>query len=101
MDIGVPLSAKRAEMSTLDYTCDLLSELSDDELIAVQSVAIAFIRNGIRNSTKNSSEEIRPFQPQTERQLLARIDHSLDQIKQSLYEDAEDVESEMIMGIEK
>ena len=43
MDVGVSLSAKRAEMSMLDYTYDLLAEFSDDELLAVQSVAITFV----------------------------------------------------------
>ena len=100
MDVGVSLSAKRAEMSMLDYTYDLLAEFSDDELLAVQSVAIAFIKNGIKYNDRETSGIIRPFQPQTEEQLLARVDHSLSQIEQGLYEDAEDVENEMMMGYE-
>ena len=100
MDVGVSLAAKRAGMSMLDYTYDLLTELSDDELLAVQSVAIAFIKKGAGSNSGSSSGEVRPFQPQTEEQLLARIDHSLSQIGQGLYEDAEDVENEMLTEIE-
>lgn len=100
MDVGVSLATKRTGMSMLDYTYDLLTELSDDELVAVQNVAIAFIKKGVGSTVENSSGEVRPFQPQTEEQLLARIDHSLSQIDQGLYEDAEDVENEMLMGIE-
>ena len=100
MDVGVSLATNRTGKSMLDYTYDLLTELSDEELVAVQNVAIAFIKKGISNAVNNSSGEIRPFQPQTEEQLLDRIDHSLGQIDQGLFEAAEDVENEMLMGIE-
>ena len=99
MNIDGFIPVKRAEMSMLDYTYDLLTELSDDELAAVQSVAIALIKKGLGNSIGSSSEEIRPFQPQTEEQLMTRIDHSLSQIGQGLYEDAEDVENELLMEV--
>ena len=100
MDFGVSMPAKREGLSTLDYTYDLLAELSDDELVAVQSIAIAFIKKSISKNIRSSSDEVSPFQPQTEEQLLTRIDHSLSQIDQGLYEDAEDIENEMLMGIE-
>ena len=40
-----------------------------------------------------------PFQPQTEAQLLARIDHSLAQIDAGEFSDAEDVENELLAGM--
>ena len=60
-------------MTALEYTYDLLTELSG---------------------------EAQPFCPQTEEQLLARIDHSLDQIEEGEFQDAEVVERELLMGIE-
>ena len=41
-----------------------------------------------------------PFQPQTEAQLLARIDHSLAQIEKGEFSDAEEVENELLAEID-
>ena len=41
-----------------------------------------------------------PFQPQTEAQLLARIDHSLAQIGTGEFSDAEEVENELLAEID-
>ena len=87
---------KREDLSQLDYTYDLLSCLTDDELQAVQQVAIVFIN---RKNTHNNPDTIAPFQPQTEEQLFKRIDHSLEQVKAGLCEDLDDVYTEMMSGI--
>ena len=47
-----------------------------------------------------SRTSIHQFQPQTEEQLLARIDRSLEQISMGLYSDAETVEDELLNGLD-
>ena len=47
-----------------------------------------------------SRTSIHPFQTQTEEQLLARIDRSLEQISMGLYRDAEAVEDELLNGLD-
>ena len=47
-----------------------------------------------------NTEDVAPFQPQTETQLFARIDHSLAQIEAGLYEDADDVVDELLAEID-
>ena len=47
-----------------------------------------------------NTEDVAPFQPQTEAQLFARIDHSLAQIDAGLYEDADDVVDELLAEID-
>ena len=42
-----------------------------------------------------------PFRPQTEEQLLDKIDHSLAQIKSGQVWDAEDVEEKMLKGLDE
>ena len=79
-------------LSQLDYTQYLLSGLKEDQLAAVQAVIIALLK---KNEKKNESGPD-PFQPQTENQLLARIDHSLAQIESGEFSDAEDVENELL-----
>ena len=54
--------ARRPDLSQLDYTYDLLSGLTDDELEAVQEVAIVFIK---RKKESSNTDDIAPFQPQT------------------------------------
>ena len=41
-----------------------------------------------------------PFQPQTEAQLLARIDHSLAQIESGQYSNSEEIENELLSEID-
>ena len=89
--------ARRPDLSQLDYTYDLLSGLTDDELEAVQEVAIVFIK---RKKGSDNTDAIAPFQPQTEEQLLARIDHSISQIDPDSCEDLDDVVAEMMPGID-
>ncbi len=95
------LAYKRQDLSVLDYTIDLLTVLSDRELEAIQSVAIAFLnsKNDITDETQIGANIV-PFTPQTEEQLLTRIDHSIGQIKSGNYQDAEEVENELLTGIE-
>ena len=52
------------------------------------------------NMALNSAVDPTPFQPQTEKQLLERIDHSLAQIDAGKYSDAEDFENELLTEIE-
>ncbi len=86
----------RSDYSQLDYMYGLLSELSDEELKAVQTVVIAFINKRVKN---RSGSKVTPFQPQTEEQLFNRIDHSLAQIDRGNYTDSEQFEEEMLAGI--
>ena len=88
---------QRNDLSQLDYTYDLLSSLTDDELRAVQQVATVFIN---RKHDEIESDVIVPFKPQTEEQLFKRIDRSLKQVDAGLCEDLDDVVAEMLSGIE-
>lgn len=97
-------SYQTAGLSILDVTCDLLSGLTDDELNAVQTVARAFIVNNHDYklaSGSGSDDTVVPFQAQSEAQLLERIDHSLSQIKEGNYRDSEEVEDELLAGIDE
>ena len=87
---------KKTGLSQLDYTQYLLSGLKEDQLEAVQAVIIAFLKDdGAFDETGPA-----PFQPQTEAQLLDRIDHSLAQIEAGEFTDAEDVENELLAEID-
>lgn len=74
-------------MSTLDTTISMIQLLSDSELDAIQSIARAFLSKTDRSNV---------YTPQTEEQLLARIDSSMLHGEQGLYEDAAKVESDII-----
>lgn len=84
------------DYTELDYTYGLLSGLTEEELLAVQTVVIAFL-NKKSESTPCLKKE--PFRPQTEKQLLNRIDHSIAQIGKGAYTDSEEFEKEMLAGI--
>ena len=99
MAIDILAENKRTDLSQLDYTYDLISSLTDDELEAVQAIAIAFIKKDRAPYIAESRTSIHPFQPQTEEQLLARIDRSLEQISMGLYRDVESVEDELLNGL--
>lgn len=88
---------RRGDLSQPDYTYDLLSSLTDDELQAVQQVITVFIN---RKLDKMESDAIVPFKPQTEEQLFERIDRPLKQVDAGLCEDLDDVVAEMLSGIE-
>ena len=70
----------------LRRTAAMLTELTDDELSAMESVAKAFLMNRAADS---------PFRPLTEHQLLDRIDRSLAQAKRGESQSAEDAEAEL------
>ena len=99
MALNSVVDVRRSDLSQLDYTFDLISGLTDDELEAIQAIAIAFLKNGRPIQKSNDNDDITPFQPQTEEQLLARIDRSLAQIEAGMYSDAEDVENELLAEI--
>ena len=91
----------RTGLSQLEYTYDLLTGLSDDELEAVQRVAIVFLKKNREHMISEKSETVIPFQPQTEEQLLARIDRSIAQIDAGLCEDLDSVVNEMLAEIDQ
>ena len=91
--------AQTSGLSMLDITYDLLTRLTDDELNAVQTVARAFIVNNRDYHSDERTESFVPFKAQSEEQLLKRIDHSLKQIEEGNYQDAEEVEEELLAGI--
>ena len=84
---GMDLMEAVANTSVLDSTIDMLQMLNDHELQAIQSVARVFIM-------KPQIE--RPYQPLSEDQLLARVDAALEHVSAGLYENAEDIEKELI-----
>lgn len=97
---GLPIHSvselRKTGLSDLDYTRYLLSGLKEEQLEAVQAVIIAMLKSdGGFDETGPA-----PFQPQTEAQLLARIDHSLAQIEKGEFSDAEEVENELLAEID-
>ena len=76
-----------ASTSILDRTVDMLQMLNDNELQAIQTVAKIFIMK---------PQVMRPYQPLSEEQLLAHVDTALEHVSAGLYEDAENVEKELI-----
>lgn len=74
-------------MSTLDTTISMIQLLSDSDLEAIQGIAKAFL-------AKTNGTSV--YEPQTEEQLLARIDASIEHAKQGIYEDIEKVERELV-----
>ena len=56
MAVNVSVDCARNDLSQLEYTYDLISSLSDDELEAVQKIAIAFLNKNREldiNNNKN------------------------------------------------
>lgn len=74
-------------MSTLDTTISMIQLLSDSDLEAIQGIAKAFLAK---------TNETAVYEPQTEEQLLARVDASIEHAKQGMYEDIESVECDLI-----
>lgn len=74
-------------MSTLDTTISMIQLLSDSDLEAIQGIAKAFLAK---------TNETAVYKPQTEEQLLARVDVSIEHAKRGMHEDVEIVESELI-----
>lgn len=85
------------ELSMFDYTVDLLAALSDEELEAVQTVAITFLKKN--SNTFETNDSVSPFEPQSEEQLFARIDKSLSQIEEGQFQPSEEVEEELLKGL--
>lgn len=100
MSSGTTIIKKRPDISQLDYTFDLISSLTDDELEALQVVAVTFLKNKKSPGKDVESKGTVPFQPQSESQLLKRIDHSISQIKEGQYQEAEVAENEILEEIE-
>lgn len=75
-------------MSALDRTISMIQLLSDSDIEAVQVIVQALYEK------TQLSDAI--YKPQTEEQLLARIDASIEHGKNGLYEDAEKVEKDLI-----
>ena len=74
------------KMSELEKTIDLLEEMDDDQLQAIQSVAKILMLRKADNDIMT---------PKTEDQLLAQIDHSLAQIQAGRLVDTEEFDSRM------
>ena len=70
-----------------------LRRLSPKQLDVVQAV--------VDTLEHQNAENVVLFQPQTEEQLLARIDQSLSQIDAGLYEDADDAVAELLAEIDE
>lgn len=70
-----------------------LRRFSPKQLDVVQAVLDTF--------EHQNAEDVVLFQPQTEEQLLARIDQSLSQIDAGLYEGADNVVAELLAEIDK
>lgn len=96
MPINSVSDLRKTGLSQLDYTQYLLSGLKEDQLEAVQAVIIALLKNDNEFDKMGPA----PFQPQTEAQLLSRIDHSLAQIESGQYSNSEDVENELLSEID-
>ena len=64
-------------------TVDLLDQLDERQLVAVHAIIVEL---SAKNSEWNS-----PLGIQTEDQLWARVDHSLDQAKRGIGRDADEV----------
>ena len=96
MPINSVSDLRKTGLSQLDYTQYLLSGLKEDQLEAVQTVIIALLKTDDKFDEGGPA----PFQPQTEAQLLARIDHSLAQIESGEYSDSEEVENELLAEID-
>ena len=75
-------------MSTLDRTISMIQLLSDSDIEAVQVIVQALYEK------TQISDAI--YKPQTEEQLLTRIDASIEHGKNGLYEDVEKVEKDLI-----
>ena len=70
-------------MSTFEATVSMLEMLSENDLKVIQSVAAAFL------------EKYEMYQPQTEDQLLARIDTAIEHAQQGMLRDAKDISKEL------
>ena len=96
MAVNVSVDYARNDLSQLEYTYDLISCLSDDELEAVQKIAIAFLNKNRELDINNNIQSLKPFLPQTEDQLLKRIDRSVAQADAGMCIDADEVIDEML-----
>ena len=100
MTVNLTAEVKQSDISQLDYTYNLLTGPTDDEWEAVQAVAIAFLKKdrSIKSINKGNTDIL--FQAQTEDQLIARIDKSLEQIKEGKFQDADEFVKELYAEID-
>ncbi len=77
--------------SLYDDTVDLLKTLDENQLTAVHSVIVEL--------TVAQKKWESPLGINTEEELWAHIDNSIDQIASGEYQDAEEFEKEMMIGI--
>lgn len=70
-------------MSTFEATVSMLEMLSEKDLKVIQSVAAVFL------------EKYEIYQPQTEDQLLTRIDTAIGHAQQGMLRDANDISKEL------
>lgn len=87
------MSVVQRQEGQYDRIVTRLRRLSPKQLDVVQAV--------VDTLEHQNAENVVLFQPQTEEQLLARIDQSLSQIDAGLYEDADDVVAELLAEIDE
>ena len=87
------MSVVQRQEGQYDRIVTRLRRLSPRQLDVVQAV--------VDTLEQQNAENVVLFQPQTEEQLLARIDQSLSQIDAGLYEDADDVVAELLAEIDE
>lgn len=87
------MSVVQRQEGQYDRIVTRLRRLSPKQLDVVQAV--------VDTLEQQNAENVVLFQPQTEEQLLARIDQSLSQIDAGLYEDADDVVAELLAEIDE
>ena len=87
------MSVVQKQEGQYDRIVTRLRRLSPKQLDVVQAV--------VDTLEHQNAENVILFQPQTEEQLLARIDQSLSQIDAGLYEDADDVVAELLAEIDE
>ena len=87
------MSVVQRQEGQYDRIVTRLRRLSPKQLDVVQAV--------VDTLEHQNAENVVLFQPQTEEQLLARIDQSLSQIDAGLYEDADDAVAELLAEIDE
>lgn len=87
------MSVVQRQEGQYDRIVTRLRRLSPRQLDVVQAV--------VDTLEQQNAENVVLFQPQTEEQLLARIDQSLSQIDAGLYEDADDAVAELLAEIDE
>ena len=79
----------------------IVKNIPTDEIIEIRNKHVQKLIADDLEKSKFKVKEWMPFQPQTEEQLLKRIDHSIEQIESGLVWDAEEVEEELLTGLDE